>query len=493
MPLATEGIVAGVLVLAGVFPASGASAASAAVFPLDIFFDLKQSLASASSYLLFVVLVATSILVRGAALALTLWLAEEVRLPVSRALQRGVSLSAMALIVLLPSVAFFYAGTAIRYAPFLWIGAVLGLFPALYLARRAVMLEVGVTRPSDAQLPEGLGFLGYGTLIALTGAAMSTLGHISALGAAAILVCVGPLHALILLGWREHRRLGTYPGGGALSGGLAFLLIGTLVAGTVYDRYIYSPPPIGRVAAEGSLLILGGVDSTATEGALADLDVRQLGFPANRAETLSYVGSEPHARRDTHGDLDEVAAAVSDQIVDAETPRFLIGHSQAGVIVDRILDGGLTTPDRSAVLAAPPPFPPTLEVPRPGRAGQGVIGGDLSRGLAWLLRSFGAISFDIDAPAAPVRLDPVVVIDSQVPRLSVWALGDSVWLDRDWRRPGEINMVALTDHVGVTNNRRAFQAVRSFFAGEQVEDDESSWRGASVALLRYAFEPWRPQ
>jgi hypothetical protein len=122
-----------------------------------------------------------------------------------------------------------------------------------------------------------------------------------------------------------------------------------------------------------------------------------------------------------------------------------------------------------------------------------VVGGDVSRGLAWLLRGLGALSFDVDAPASPVRLDPVVVIDSRVPRLSVWALGDSVWLDRDWRRPGEVNMVALTDHVGVTNNRRSFQSVRTFFSGRALADDETSWRGAAVALLRYAFEPWRPQ
>lgn len=494
MPLAVEGVVAGVLVVAGVFPASGASAASAAVFPLDVFFDLKQNLASASSRLVFLALVVTSIVARGLALALTLWLADESRVPLHRALARGISLSAIALVALFPSVAFFYAGTATRYAPFIWVGAVLGLLPALYLARRAVRLEVGTTRASDARLPEGLGYLGYGSLIALTGAAMSSLAHLSSLGAAAVLICVGPLHALFLLGWREHKRVGTYPGGGALSAGVAVIVVGVLLAGTVYDRYIYNPPPAGRVARDESLLLLGGVDSTEVEGVLSDLDVRQLGFSTERSETLSYIGGDRrHTKIDTHGDLDDVALVVSDQIAAADRPRFLLGHSQADLIVDRILDGGLTAPDRSAVFAAPPPFPPAVEMPRPGRAGEGIVGGDVTRGLAWLLRSVRAPSFDVDAPASPMRLDPVVVIDSRVPRLSVWALGDSVWLDRDWRRPGEMNMVALTDHVGVTNNRRSLQTMRSFFAGKAVEDDESSWRGASVALLRYAFEPWRPQ
>jgi hypothetical protein len=74
----------------------------------------------------------------------------------------------------------------------------------------------------------------------------------------------------------------------------------------------------------------------------------------------------------------------------------------------------------------------------------------------------------------------------------VWALGDSVWLDRDWRRPGELNVVSLSDHVGATNDGRALQTVRRFFEGRSIEGDHASWRGALVVILRYAFEPWRP-
>lgn len=494
VPLASEGVVAAALVVAGVFPASGASAAATAIFPLDVFFDLKQSLAMAPSHLTFVALIGASILVRGTALAVTLWLADESRGPLLHALRRGVSLSSIALLTLFPSAVFLYAGTAIRYAPFIWVGAVLGLFPALYLARRAVRLEDGTLRPRGSNLPEGLPYLGYTSLIALTAAAMSSLGHLSPLGAAAVLVCVGPLHGLFLLGWREHTIAGTYPGGGALSTGIAVIVIGALLAGTIYDRYIYNPPPVGRVSAEGKLFLLGGVDSTLDEGALAELDVRQVGFSAEDSETLSYVGAEGrHRKLDTHEDLGDIATAVADQIEETDPPRFLLGHSQAGLIVDRVLDRGLAAPDRSALLAPSPVFPPTLEIPGPGRDGEGVVGGNVARGLAWLLRNVGAVTFDVDAPAAPVHLDPVVVIEARVPRLSVWALGDSVWLDRDWRRPGEVNAVAITDHVGVTNNRRSLQTVRRFFAGEPVQDDESSWRGAAVVLLRYAFEPWRPQ
>jgi hypothetical protein len=41
VPLAAEGLIGGLLVLAGAIPASSAGVASTAAFPLDIFFDLK--------------------------------------------------------------------------------------------------------------------------------------------------------------------------------------------------------------------------------------------------------------------------------------------------------------------------------------------------------------------------------------------------------------------------------------------------------------------
>jgi hypothetical protein len=77
--------------------------------------------------------------------------------------------------------------------------------------------------------------------------------------------------------------------------------------------------------------------------------------------------------------------------------------------------------------------------------------------------------------------------------MNVWALGDSVWLDRDWRRPGETNIVVASDHVGAVRNSRAIESARLFIAGDDVESDEGpTWQGALVHVLRFAFEPWRP-
>ncbi|MGH2821316.1 MAG: hypothetical protein ACRDJ5_11750, partial [Actinomycetota bacterium] len=94
--------------------------------------------------------------------------------------------------------------------------------------------------------------------------------------------------------------------------------------------------------------------------------------------------------------------------------------------------------------------------------------------------------------ASPVRLDEVVVARAPTPRLAIWALGDSVWLEGDWRRPGERNVVVLTDHVGATSNARTLEASRAFLRGRLREDDSGSWRAAAVGVLRFAFEPWRP-
>jgi hypothetical protein len=73
LPMTLEGIVAGALVLIGAFPSSAESAIAGALFPLDIYFDLKQSLAFSFSWPTFTASVLLSVLVRSGSLAATLW------------------------------------------------------------------------------------------------------------------------------------------------------------------------------------------------------------------------------------------------------------------------------------------------------------------------------------------------------------------------------------------------------------------------------------
>ncbi|HYP23361.1 MAG TPA: hypothetical protein VEV43_07300, partial [Actinomycetota bacterium] len=217
-PFAAEGLIAGVLVLTGAFPGDGAAAASAAVFPLDVFFDVKQALAHGRGWPWFAAAVALSIVVRSGALALTLWLKDARRAPLAVAWVRCLRLAAGAAIALLPSAALFFAGVAIRYAPFVWVGAIAGFVPSLWFVRRAASLDAGAGTPRGKGVPEIGTFLGYAFVVTMLGAAMSVLGGgMGRWAAAVLLACSAPLHALYLLGWRTHLEEETYPAGGSIA------------------------------------------------------------------------------------------------------------------------------------------------------------------------------------------------------------------------------------------------------------------------------------
>lgn len=494
VPITAEGVLGGLLIALGVLPASGASAIVGAVFPLNVFFDLKQGLAQTSGWVVWAGVVAVSVALRSASLALTVTAADEDAASFLRIWSRTARLAVTASVLLFPSAVLMFSGTASRYAPFLWAAALLGLFPALWLARRAVSVASVVDAGERSTIPEASSLLAYAYTTAFFGAAMSSFGEGGRLASAAVVVFTAPIHALVFLGWREHARRGAYAGGGAVAVAATVIAIAILLTGTVYDRYIRNFPPVGRTTALGTLLLLGGVDATPQTGALADADVRRFGYSRKNARHLSYVGGgRSMTKADTHRDLYEVAEAVGEQVADADGPVALLGHSQAGLILDRMIDEGHALPERSVIFAPPPPFPPSLHVPPPDEQGPGKPGGDLARAFAAALDTVGLETYEVDTDAFPTNLEPLVLIDSQIRRVSVWALADSVWLDRDWRRPGEINVVALTDHVGVVKNGRAVSTARLFFEGEPIQGDEASWRGAFVSVLRHAFAPWRPE
>jgi hypothetical protein len=387
----------------------------------------------------------------------------------------------------------YFVATAIRYAPFVWIAAALGLLAALELSRRAAGLSFDGDRTGSHKVPSVGEVLTYGYLLAGLAASMSVLARLNEWLVAGLVLFVGPLHALFLLGWREQSRTGPEAGRGRLAVAATGVVVGGLLLVSVYDRVFSSPAPASRPSHRGTLLLLGGVDSTTDSGALSKVDARVAGFPRGASEVLSYRGAgDPYRAADTRTDLSRVARRVAPQIRQARPPRDLLTHSQGALVLDRLIAADLPLPDASVELAAPPPVPPDVEAPRPRDSGRGKAGGDFARAVAALMESAGLASFDIDAPAAPVHLGPVVAGRSSVSRLAIWPVGDSVWLDRDWRRPGQVNVVALTDHVGVTSNSAALGTARSWFAGRPVESDEASWRGVLVSVLRYTFEPWRP-
>jgi hypothetical protein len=487
-PLVLEGIVAGFLVLVGAFPAKGLSAPAVAVFPLDIYFDLKQSLAHATAWPWFIAGMALSLTIRPLVLTLTLRLAGT-RATLAETWMRAARLGLTAALLLLPAAVFLFVGVGVRYAPFVWVGAILGAIPGFLLIRWSSSWHANEA-PGAKPALSGSGFLSYVYVLAAIATAMSLSRRFGVWPPAVLLSLSGPIHVLFLLGWRElsRERTTTRP---------VWAVVATLAAVAVVfgsagiDRFVRdggSPaPPLA-----GSLALLGGVNSTSSTGALSALDPRRLGFSPSQTTVLSYRRAPRYGEEATHGSLDAVAPVVAALIAKLQRPVDVVGHSQAALIVDRILKRHLVAPDRAVLFASPPPYPPTLTVPTAGHTGPGSVAADIARPLSRVFELFGANGFNIDAPAAPFHLKRVQVSGAATPRLAVWALGDSVWLQDDWRRRGETNIVAITDHVGVTNNPRALNAASDFFHDQRVGGDGSSWRGFAVNLLRYAFEPWRP-
>ena len=489
-PFAAEGVLGGILVLTGAFPGDGAAAASAAVFPLDVFFDVKQALAHGRGWPWFAAAVALSVVVRGGVLALTLWLKDGRRGPLAVAWVRCLRLAAGAAVALLPSAVLFFAGVAIRYAPFVWLAAVAGFVPSLWFVRRAASLDAGGGVPRGGGVPEIGTFLGYAFVVTALAASMSVLGGTGRWAAAILLACSAPLHALYLLGWRTHLEQETYPAGGSFAVTVTVFVVVGLGGATLYDRYVRETPPVARARSGATFALLGGADSTSETGALSDVDPRDFGFDAGEVAVLSYDASDDaYSAADTHRDLQEVATGVAGQLGRLDQPVFVLGHSQAAGVLDR-LQGGL--PEAAVVISPPPKRLPPVDVPASGVRGPGKPGGDAARVLSSVLEGIGLGGFDVDAPSAPVHLDAARTAGT-TRRMAVWALGDSVWLQGDWRRAGELNVVAISDHVGAVNDSRAVSAARRFFAGQAVRSDAASWRGALAAALRYAFEPWRPR
>jgi hypothetical protein len=445
-PMAIEAIVAAALMLVGAFPQSGVTAPAVAVFPLDIYFDLKQSLAHATAWTWFLAVLIASVLIRSFALTSTLWLGTEDRSAPFALWKRAALLAALAVPCLLPAALFLFVGVAVRYAPFVWVGAIIGVLPALLLLRRVTARETSVAGRARIRVPTISGYFSYAYALAALATAMTFLSRIGVWAPAAFLVVSAPVHAAFLLGWREQSRANKVPGGPPWATLATVAVIVLIFGSAVLDRFVRDGGPAAPTVA-GSLVLLGGINSTSTTGALSDLDPRRLGFPPSRTSVLSYRPGGNYGENATHGNLTAIARVVAGQLHALPRPIDLVGHSQAALILDRILKMHLAAPDKAVLLAASPPYPPTLRVPQAG---------------------------------------------GSMARVAVWALGDSVWLQGDWRRRGETDLVAVTDHVGVTNDPRALSAAARFFGGRTVSDEGSSWRGVAVNVVRYAFEPWRP-
>lgn len=493
IPLTIEGLSFAVLLLLDALPAGGAAVApAAAVWPFDLYFDLKQSVAFSSSWPNFGITVAALVLFRSGLLGLTAALADGRSASVARAFRSALRLGLVGVALLLPVAALFFIAVAIRYAPFALVAGGLGLVTGWRLCRRGVGLNTGL-EVRGRPVPEFSSFLLYAVALMGLGAAVTSMSDRSTLFAALLIACAGPLHALVWLGWRRRATDGVSSSEGRLVATLIFFLFLAFFVASGIDRNLREFD-IVPADYKGSLLLLGGVDSTFQTGALADLDPGALGYQRDQTELLSYAqGGGRYVAGDTRGNLDRISVRVAEQIAATrDEPVVLLGHSQASLILDRILDSGRAAPDAAAVISPSPSRPPSVDLPPPGEDGEGRVGGDLARAFADLMDLVNLTPYDVDAPASPTNVERVEVADADTPRLALWALGDSILLETDWRREGEVNLVVFSDHVGATRNPRALDSARMFLEGEDFAADDASWRSILVNVFRYAFEPWRP-
>ena len=477
----------------GLLPPVPQSVIAGAVFPLDVLFDVKRSIGFAHSWVGLFIALLLSVAVRSSILTAAIHLSGDSELSVKALMKRSAQTVATAVVALFPGAALFFIGVVLRYAPFVWLAALATFVPALLMARRAAWLgreDLGRAAPA----PYLGSFLVNSAILCLGGAAMSALGHSGSWSAALVPLVLAPVQAAFFFGWRAQVSGAAQPEKSRVFLGVttaslvlfAVLVMGDRMAGDDFGNRTVA----GR---DGSLVLLGGADSTTTSGSLYGFDVRVLGWEQPDGSLLSYSDGSRYTKADTRRDLDDVAVIIADQIETGSPPVAVFGHSQAALILDRMIVAGLTVPEDAVVISPPPATAPDLNVPPPDEVGEGRPGGDLARGFSWLLDRVGLSPYDVDAGASPTKLGDVVPAnDGGVRRMSVWALGDSVWLDSDWRREDETNIVSISDHVGAVNDLYALDRARRFFAGDEIGDDEGSWRGALATTLRYAFAPWRP-
>ena len=493
LPFVLEGAAVALAIGLGLLPPVPQSVIAGAVFPLDVLFDVKRSIGFAHSWVGLVIALILSIAVRSTILASAVHLSGDSESSFRALWKRSIPTVATAVVAFFPGAALFFIGVVLRYAPFVWLAALLTFVPALLMARRAAWLgreDLGRAAPA----PYLGSFLVNAAILCLGGAAMSALAHNGRWSAALIPLALAPVQATFFLGWRAQVSGAAPPERSRVILAVtaaclvlfAVFVIGDRMAGDDFGNRTVA----GR---DGSLVLLGGADSTSTSGSLYGFDVRVLGWEQSDASLLSYSDGSRYTKADTRRDLGDIAIGIADQIESGDPPVSMFGHSQAALIVDRMIVAGLALPEGAVVISPPPATAPDLNVPAPDEVGEGRPGGDLARGFSWLLDRVGLSPYDVDAGASPSNLENVVPpSDGGVRRMSVWALADSVWLDSDWRRRNETNLVSISDHVGAVNDLYALERARRFFAGDELGDDEGSWRGALATTLRYAFAPWRP-
>ena len=218
------------------------------------------------------------------------------------------------------------------------------------------------------------------------------------------------------------------------------------------------------------------------------------GSRPRNASLLSYSDGSRYTKADTRRDLNDVRGGHRRPDRERRATGLDVGHSQAALILDRMISFRRNASRGFGCYLTPTGHRSPSERPGTRRGRSGAPRRGSHRGAS---RGCSIVSDSRRTRSTPGRVRRTWAMSCLratvgFTRMSVWALGDSVWLDSDWRRENETNLVSISDHVGAVEDLYALDRPRRFFAGDEIGDDEGSWRDALATTLRYTFAPWRP-
>ncbi|WP_334144530.1 hypothetical protein [Rhabdothermincola sp.] len=407
-PLAvlTAGIMT--LAVAGLIPRWPGLVQLVGLPPLGVTTDLRLLLSESEGFVPFIVMLVPALAVRIAVLtAMTGELSARRVGFVARFYALALPFAGLA------AASAFAAGATLYYLLF-WVGVAMTVAEVLLLAAIPWMGEPSVWRAviSAARAGFRAGTVGaYLVGVTLIGAAAEAGGPAAAIGllpvsaaftyAAAYLLSVDPDRR----GLRVGRRIVAATG--------ALLVTVTVAVATGPARPVERDRP--GAPRSGSLMLMGGIDSSSGSSPLLSLVPGSVGFTCEQTFFFSYAGpgsgqpegraacpirtGAPYTGVDTYRSIDELVRFLVEQIEPLPPPVTLIAHSQGVWVVLVALSAGLLPTVSDVVLVGALTDNPIGYPPRGGHA-PGRVGTEVLDGVGALARLTSFSRFDPQSPLA---------------------------------------------------------------------------------------------
>lgn len=491
------------LAAVGVLPEWPGLAHQVALPPFDLLADVRVIMRDATSPLACAAGIVLAIAARACVLALLLgWSARRVGF--------AARFYSAAAVPALLAAGLDFAGRAVLYA------LVLGAGLAVTLVTFFVLAPVPWTGAEQLRRALGCAFrnrLRLGLTLPYV-VALAVLTSLVPVDGGAAAVAIVPVSAVLtaIAGTRlamPARRINAR----ALVAGLGALALVLALVVVLASPSETEPRPPRRMP--GSLFLVAGVDTASGNGAMFQLDPRDLGFTCEQVFYFSYAGvgdgarrhaarcairtGAPYRKTDTSRPLSELSATFVEQLEALEPPVVVIAHSQGAWIAWSALARERSPAVSDLVLLAP--FDETLTAyPPSGRNGAGAVGGATVRALTDLGRQLGFSEFDPDGPLAralqgtaggaqAVFARP---LPSRIRILAVLSRFDLPLVPGDAPRGALETCPAWVLHGGLPTASSVMPSVASFLAGRTPEECAGWVRALARPAAAFGSPPPRP-